>query len=65
MKVKNCAQVISHTVATALFAAAETSEDLPVTSQYYIKPAATQTGDLILFFDELFDTVDGFCIIRS
>ncbi|XP_049817860.1 uncharacterized protein LOC126264344 [Aethina tumida] len=62
MRVKNCTQVFSSTVATALKIRAEISKELTPTSQYFVSPKATETADLLLFFDQLFDSVNGSAI---
>jgi hypothetical protein len=58
MKVKNCTQVFSHSVATAMNVAARTSFELSH-SEFYLDPKATETADLLMFFDTLFDSVNG------
>nr|CAH7716003.1 unnamed protein product [Callosobruchus chinensis] len=58
MKVKNCSQVFSHT-ATSMHLAAKDSADLPQTSEFYLDPQASDTADGLLFFDKLFDSVNG------
>jgi hypothetical protein len=55
MKVKNCTQVFSHTVATAMNVAARTSVELSPDSEFYLDPKA----DLLMFFDRLFDSING------
>ncbi|KAH0813360.1 hypothetical protein GEV33_009431 [Tenebrio molitor] len=37
----------------------EPSEELQLSSQYYLDPAASDTSELLLFFDQLFDSVNG------
>jgi hypothetical protein len=59
MKVINCTQVFSRTVATAMKARAMTSIDLDHSSEFYLNPQASHTADLFLFFDQLFDSVNG------
>ena len=59
MKVSKCAQVFSHTVAAALKSRALTSRDLNNSSEYYITPAASDTADVLEFFDKLFDSING------
>jgi hypothetical protein len=59
MKVKNCTQVFSHTVATAMKARAMISQDLSSSSEFYLNPKASDTADLFLFFDQLFDSCNG------
>jgi hypothetical protein len=59
MKVKNCTQVFSHTVGTAMHVVARVSTELSAVSSFYIHPKATETADLLLFFDKLFDSVNG------
>jgi hypothetical protein len=55
MKVKNCTQVFSHTVATAMNVAARTSFELSPDSEFYLDPKA----DLLMVFDRLFDSING------
>ncbi|CAH1383591.1 unnamed protein product [Tenebrio molitor] len=59
MKVKNCTQVFSHTVGTAMHVAARISSELTPESEFYLTPKAVHTADLLLFFDKLFDSVNG------
>jgi hypothetical protein len=59
MKVKNCTQVFSRTLATAMKVRAMTSIDLDPSSEFYLKPQASHTADLFLFFDQQFDSVNG------
>jgi hypothetical protein len=59
MKIKNCTQVFSHTVGTAMHVAARVSTELSAVSTFYIHPKATETADLLLFFDKLFNSVNG------
>jgi hypothetical protein len=59
MKVKNCTQVFSHIVGTAMHVAARVSTELSAESAFEIHPKATETADLLLFFDKLFDSVNG------
>jgi hypothetical protein len=59
MKVKNCTQVFSHTVGTAMHVAARISSELTPESEFYLTPKAVDTADLLLFFDKLFDSVNG------
>lgn len=65
MRVKNCTQVFSHTVATAMHVAAKLSSELSSESEYYLDPKAVDTADLLLFFDKLFDSVNGFSVHPS
>nr|CAI5845827.1 unnamed protein product [Callosobruchus analis] len=58
-KVKNCSQVFSYTVATSMHIAAKVSAHLPETSEFYLDPQASDTADCLLFFDKLFDSVNG------
>jgi hypothetical protein len=59
MKVKNCTQVFSHSVATAMNVAARTSVELSPDSEFYLDPKASETADLLMSFDRLFDSVNG------
>lgn len=59
MKVKNCTQVFSYTLGTAMRVAANVSKELSPDSVNYIAPEATDTASLLLFFDNLFDSVNG------
>ncbi|KAB0793229.1 hypothetical protein PPYR_12849 [Photinus pyralis] len=60
MKVKHCAQVFSFTVAVAIRNKAKYSQKLSDPNHpEYLDPAAHDTADLLLFFDELFDSVNG------
>ncbi|KAJ8914162.1 hypothetical protein NQ315_016241 [Exocentrus adspersus] len=59
MKVKNCTQVFSKTMSAAMKIRAEISKELPSNSSYYLPPSASDTADLLLFFDEVFDSVNG------
>ncbi|VEN38885.1 unnamed protein product, partial [Callosobruchus maculatus] len=59
MKVRNCSQVFSNTVATAMKVRAMVSNELSPSSQFYVNPKASDTADLLLFFDILFDSVNG------
>lgn len=59
MKVKNCTQVFNHTVATTMKSSAEVCEKLAQNSEHYIDPTASETVDLLLFFDQLFYSVNG------
>ncbi|KAK9752940.1 hypothetical protein QE152_g3808 [Popillia japonica] len=52
-------QVFSRTVATAMYTRASVGTDLPVTSNYYLDPKACDTADVLMFFDTLFDSVNG------
>jgi hypothetical protein len=59
MKVKNFTQVFSHTVGTDMHVAARISSELTPESEFYLTPKAVDTADLLLFFDKLFDSVNG------
>ncbi|KRT84344.1 hypothetical protein AMK59_2308 [Oryctes borbonicus] len=59
MKVKNCSQVFSHTVSSAIYTRATISTELDSQSSFYLDPKATETADLLQFFDKLFDSVNG------
>ena len=59
MRVQNCTQVFSHTVGTAMMVRAQVSTELQLTSKFYLDPQASDTADLLLFFDKLFDSVNG------
>jgi hypothetical protein len=59
IKVKNCTQMFSHTVGTAMHVAARVSTELSAVSTFYIHPKATETAHLLLFFDKLFDSING------
>jgi hypothetical protein len=59
MSVRHCTQVFSHKVASAIKARALISQELQPSSQFYLDPAASDTSDLLLFFDQLFDSVNG------
>jgi hypothetical protein len=59
MEVKNCSQVFSHSLASAMYSAAKVSTQLVEELELYLNPKATETTDLLLFFDILFDTVNG------
>jgi hypothetical protein len=57
MKVKNCTQVFSHTVATAMNVAARTSVELSPDSEFYLDPKASETADHLMFFDSVNGTL--------
>jgi hypothetical protein len=59
MSVRHCTQVFSHKVASAIKTRALISQELQLSSQYYLDPAASDTSELLLFFDQLFDSVNG------
>lgn len=59
MRVKNCTQVFSHTVGTAMYARAKTSLELSPSSEFYLNPKAVETAEVLLFFDQLFDSCNG------
>nr|CAI5856389.1 unnamed protein product [Callosobruchus analis] len=59
MKVKKCTQVFSTTVATAMKVRAVISSELTPASRFYLDSRASDTADLLLFFDSLFDSVNG------
>jgi hypothetical protein len=58
-KMGKYSQFFSRTVATAMKARAMTSIDLDPSSEFYLNPQASHTADLFLFFDQLFDSVNG------
>jgi hypothetical protein len=58
IKVKNCSQVFSHSLASAMYSAAKASTQLVEESEFYLNSKATETADLLLFFDRLFDSVN-------
>ncbi|KAH1028487.1 hypothetical protein HUJ05_001840 [Dendroctonus ponderosae] len=58
MKVKHCRQVFSRSVATAMTLLAELSIGSNHPSAHYLDPKATDTADLFLFLDELFDSLN-------
>lgn len=58
IKVKMATQVFSRTVATAMYSRALVSKELPTTSDFYLDPNASDTADVLLFFDKLFDSVN-------
>lgn len=59
MKVKNCTQVFSQSVAIMLNIIADFSSKLPPNSEDTIDPKAVDTSELLMFFDKLFDSVNG------
>nr|CAI5833258.1 unnamed protein product [Callosobruchus analis] len=59
MKVKYCTQVFSPTFATAMKTRALISVELNPSSNFYLDPKAADTADLLLFFDTLYDSVNG------
>ncbi|CAG2061725.1 unnamed protein product, partial [Timema podura] len=59
MKVSGAAQVLSHHAATSMRQIAER----PSVGRPYMNPEATDTADLLLFFDELFDSVNGVLLV--
>lgn len=63
MKVKNCTQVFSRSVALNMRFKAEVSKELSKDSIFYLDPSATDTADLLLFFDQLFDSVNGSSLV--
>jgi hypothetical protein len=58
IKVKNCSQVFSHSLASAMYSAAKASTQLVEESELYLYSKATETADLLLFFGRLFDSVN-------
>jgi hypothetical protein len=48
-----------------MYCAAKVSTQLVEELEFYLNPKATETADLILFFDRLFDTVNGKLAISS
>nr|CAI5851318.1 unnamed protein product [Callosobruchus analis] len=58
-KIRNLNQVFSHTVATSLHLTAKVSINLSETSEFYLHPQASDTADCLLFFDKIFDSVNG------
>jgi hypothetical protein len=50
IKVKNCSQVFSHSLASAMYSAAKASTQLVEESEFYLNSKATETADLLLFF---------------
>jgi hypothetical protein len=59
MRVKNCTQVFSFTYASTTNLYADYSRRLESTDELYLAPEASSTADLLLFFDRLFDSVNG------
>lgn len=41
-----------------MYSAAKVSAQLVETSEFYLNPKATETADLLLFFDRVFDSVN-------
>lgn len=58
MRVENCTQVFSHTFATAMHLAARMSVELQPDSLFYLHPQTSDTADLLLFFEKLYDNVN-------
>jgi hypothetical protein len=54
MNARHCTQVASAIKTRVLI-----SQELQPSSQYYLDPAASATSELLLFFDQLFDSVNG------
>lgn len=64
--VKNCTQVFSHTVGSTLrVVRAIVSRELSQNSEFYIDPSAVDTADLLLFFDQLFGSINDTTIHTS
>ncbi|KAH1006075.1 hypothetical protein HUJ04_006953 [Dendroctonus ponderosae] len=59
MRDKNCTQVFSRSVATAMKIKALTSIHLDPSNAQYLDPKASETAHLFLFLDELFDSLNG------